>query len=161
MYTLFDVFFWLKKRSQWIKGLASSMASTIFILLAVSTSNFDIPTRILWWTEIGDFKSSSEMMSKANGGMGVQLRIVILGLFVDTLALGERSKRSLIDVASVISFQVGRKKVVTFFLNKERESTWDMNASMPKPMTFVCITVGFRRSPSIEVRLWIKTNTSL
>lgn len=137
------------------------MASTISISLAVSTSNFDIPTRILWRTEIGDFKSSSEMMSKVNGGMGIQLRIVILGLFVDTLAIGERSKRSLIYVAPVISFQVGGKKVVTLFLNKERDSTWDMNVSMPTPMTVVSITVGFRRSPSIEVRLWIRTSPSL
>ena len=83
----------MQKRSQWIRGLVSSIASTISISLAVSASNLDIPTRTLL-NGIGDFKSSSEMMSKANRGMGIQLRIAILGLFEDVLELGEKSNRS-------------------------------------------------------------------
>ena len=58
-------------------------------------------------TESGDFKSISAIVSKANGGIGTQFRMMILGLFGEEDGEGARFRRSWIEVASSISFQGG------------------------------------------------------
>ena len=71
-------------------------------------------------TDIGDFKSISEIMSNENGGIGTQFRIMILGLFGEEDGAGARLIRSWMEVASSMSFQWGGKKVVRLFLKRER-----------------------------------------
>ena len=90
-----------------MRGLASVIVAGIWVLLALSASNFLISTRIFCRTESGDFKSISAIVSKANGGIGTQFLMMILGLFGEEDGEGARLRRSCMDVASSISFQGG------------------------------------------------------
>ena len=111
-YRLFAPVFWEQKSSQWIRGLAFVMVTGIWVSLTVSASNFLISTRMFCRTDIGDFKSISEMMSNANGGIGTQFLIIILGVFGEEEREGTRLRRSWMEVSSSISFQGGGEKVV-------------------------------------------------
>ena len=97
--------FWEQKSNQWIRGRASVIVTGIWVLFVVLASNFLISTRMFFRTDIGEFKSISEIMSNANGGIGTQFRIVILGLFGEEDGAGARLRRSWIEVASSMSFQ--------------------------------------------------------
>ena len=86
------------------------------MLVVLSAVNFLISTMIFCRTESGDFKSISEIISNANGGIGTQFLMMILGLFGEEDGEGARLRRSWMEVASSISFQGGGKRVVRLFL---------------------------------------------
>ena len=88
----------------------------MWVLVVLSAVNFLISTMIFCRTESGDFKSISEIISNANGGIGTQFLMMILGLFGEEDGEGARLRRSWMEVASSISFQGGGKRVVRLFL---------------------------------------------
>ena len=80
------------------------MVTGIWILFVVSASNFLISTRMFCRTDIGDFKSISEIISNMNGGIGAQFLIMILGLFGEEDGERARFRRPWMEVASSMSF---------------------------------------------------------